>query len=54
MPETVPVDGTADFEIDFDILAYKTIKTGKYVIKYKYQVGEVTRYMYFTLTLLSS
>lgn len=52
MPETIGVGETGTFETKFEITAHSKLKIGKYVYKIKYQVGEVTRYMYFTVNLV--
>ena len=52
MPETIAVGETGHFETSFFMKGNGYLKQGKLVYKIKYQVGEVTRYMYFTITLV--
>lgn len=51
MPETIAVGETGQFKISFFMKGNGYLKEGKLVYRIKYQVGEVTRYMYFTLIL---
>lgn len=52
MPESIGVGETGTFKTDFKITAHSKLKIGKYRYKIKYQAGEVTRYMYFTVNLV--
>lgn len=52
MPETIEVGQPGTFTTEFEMKAHSKAKIGKYVYKIKYQVGEVTRYMYFTVNLV--
>lgn len=50
MPETIAAGDSGHFEVTFSIPGSKDYKEGKFVYQIKYQIGEVTRYMYFTAT----